>query len=104
MMDTIGCVLNGDTAIFIDGEEKALVLSTKKFPVRAINFPQKEAGLKGPRDSFNENFRINTALLRRRIKDPKMKLKQGFAATGYADDVRFFQDFASRMYFMEEIE
>jgi alpha-galactosidase len=33
-----------------------------------------------------------------------VKLKQGFAATGYAQDVRFFQDFASRMYFMEEIE
>lgn len=78
MMDTIGCVLNGDTAIFIDGEEKALVLSTKKFPVRAINFPQKEAGLKGPRDSFIENFRTNTALLRRRIKDPKMKVKQNY--------------------------
>ncbi len=27
-------------------------------------------------------------------------LKQGFAATGYNEQVRFFQDFASRMYFM----
>lgn len=33
-----------------------------------------------------------------------IKLKQGFGATGYADDIRFFSDFASRMYFMEEIE
>lgn len=33
-----------------------------------------------------------------------VKLKQGFGATGYADDIRFFKDFASRMYFMEEIE
>jgi len=33
-----------------------------------------------------------------------VKLKQGFGATGYADDIRFFQDFYSRMYFMEEIE
>ena len=38
------------------------------------------------------------------LMDGRVKLKQGFAATGYADDVRFFQDFASRMYFMEEIE
>lgn len=78
MMDTIGCVLNGDTAIFVDGEEKALVLSTKKLPTRSIDSPQKEAGLKGPRDSFTENFRTNTALLRRRIKDPKMKEKQDY--------------------------
>lgn len=31
-----------------------------------------------------------------------VKLKQGFGATGYADDIRFFQDFYSRLYFMEE--
>lgn len=78
LMDAIACVLNGDTAIFIDGEDKALVLSTKKLPTRSIDSPQKEAGLKGPRDSFTENFRTNTALLRRRIKDPKMKEKQNY--------------------------
>ena len=33
-----------------------------------------------------------------------IKLKQGFGATGYAEDIRFFQDFASRMYFMEAVE
>ncbi|MBQ9983895.1 MAG: spore germination protein [Lachnospiraceae bacterium] len=78
IMDVLDAVLKGDTAIFVDGAKKAMLLSTKKLPTRAVNFPQKEAGLKGPRDSFLENFRINTALLRRRIKDPKMKLKQGF--------------------------
>ena len=31
-----------------------------------------------------------------------VKLKQAFAATGYSEDVRHFQDFGSRMYFMEE--
>lgn len=78
MMEVIDGVLKGDTGIFVDGVGKAMLLSTKKLPTRAVNFPQKEAGLKGPRDSFLENFRINTALIRRRIKDPKMKLKQGF--------------------------
>ena len=78
IMGVLDAVLKGDTAIFVDGSKKAMVLSTKKLPTRSISFPQKEAGLKGPRDSFNENFRVNTALLRRRIKDPKMKLKQDF--------------------------
>jgi len=78
MMDVLDSVLKGDTAVFVDGIGKAMLLSTKKLPTRAVNFPQKEAGLKGPRDSFLENFRLNTALIRRRIKDPKMKLKQGF--------------------------
>ena len=33
-----------------------------------------------------------------------VKLKQGFGGTGYKDDIRFFSDFASRMYFMEAVE
>ena len=33
-----------------------------------------------------------------------VKLKQGFGATGYAEDIRFTTDFASRMYFMEAID
>jgi alpha-galactosidase len=33
-----------------------------------------------------------------------VKLKQAFAATGYNEQTRFFADFASRLYFMEEAE
>lgn len=32
-----------------------------------------------------------------------VKLKQAFVATGYSDQVRYFPDYASRMYFMEEV-
>ena len=77
MMEAVSAVLKGDTAIFVSGEERAMILSTKRYPTRSVAEPDKEAGLKGPKDSFNENFRTDTALLRRRIKDPKMKLKQG---------------------------
>lgn len=31
-----------------------------------------------------------------------VKLKQAFGGTGYSDEVRYYQDFGSRMYFMEE--
>ena len=32
-----------------------------------------------------------------------VKLAQGFAATGYSEETRYFPDFASRMYFMQQI-
>lgn len=32
-----------------------------------------------------------------------VKLKQSFSATGYSEDVRLYQDFAARLYFMEEV-
>lgn len=44
-----------------------------------------------------EDFTTSGAVLMQGVK-----LKQGFGATGYADDIRFFQDFYSRLYFMEE--
>ena len=38
------------------------------------------------------------------LMNGSVKLKQGFGATGYSEDIRFFKDFASRMYFMEAVE
>ena len=32
-----------------------------------------------------------------------VKVKQAFGATGYSEEVRFFQDFGSRIYFMNEV-
>lgn len=77
MQDAVSAVLKGDTAIFVDHSKECMILSTKKFPTRSVSEPEKEAGIRGPKDSFIENFRTNTALLRRRIKDPKLKLEQG---------------------------
>ena len=74
--EAVDGIVNGDTAVFIDGQDKAIILSTKNYPVRSLGSPEKESGLKGPRDAFNENLRTNTALLRRRIKDTGMKLEQ----------------------------
>ena len=74
--NTITSVLKGDTAIFVDGCKETLIISTKKFPLRSISENDSEAGMRGPKDSFNEGFRFSTALIRRRIKDPKLKVEQ----------------------------
>ncbi|MGN0151671.1 MAG: spore germination protein [Wujia sp.] len=73
----VAAVLKGDTAIFVDGYNEALVLSTKKLPLRGISENDSEAGMRGPKDSFNEGFRQCTALIRRRIRDAKLKCEQG---------------------------
>ena len=73
----VASVLKGDTAMFVDGFDEALVLSTKKLPLRSISENDNEAGMRGPRDSFNEGFRHSTALIRRRIRDAKLKCEQG---------------------------
>lgn len=73
----IASVMKGDTAVFVDGYNEALIISSKKLPLRSISENDSEAGLRGPRDTFNEGFRQSTALIRRRIRDPKLKCEQG---------------------------
>lgn len=74
---TIGSVLKGDTAIFVDGYAKTMIVSSKKLPLRSISENDSEAGMRGPKDSFNEGFRQSTALIRRRVKDAKLRVEQG---------------------------
>lgn len=70
-------VLKGDTAIFLDGCSSVFIVSTKKLPLRGIGDNTKEPAVRGPQDSFNEGLRTSTALLRRRIRDPKLRVEQG---------------------------
>ena len=74
--EAILSILIGDAALFIDGTGKIIIIGAKGWPARSVSEPSTEAVIRGPRDGFVETFRMNTALVRRRIRDPKLKLKQ----------------------------
>ena len=61
-------VLSGNIAFLFDGEQKAIIYDIKKFEKRSVSEPTEEAVIKGAKDSFIEVMRMNTALIRRRIK------------------------------------
>lgn len=94
---TVGSILKGDTAVFVDGFNETLIVSTKKLPLRGISEDESEAGMRGPKDTFNEGFRFSTALIRRRIRDSKLKVEQGSigqrSRTDYA--LMYLDDLAS---------
>ncbi|MCR1935614.1 spore germination protein [Clostridium tepidum] len=71
----INLVLSGDTLLLVDGINKAYVIATRLWPVRGVSEPQSETAIKGSRDGFTETIRFNTALIRRRIKDTRLKIK-----------------------------
>lgn len=62
-------VIEGDTALFIENSETALILTTRKYAERAITEPETESEIRSPRDGFTENIQTNASLIRRRIKD-----------------------------------
>lgn len=76
IQELIQAITAGDTAILIDGYDTGIIVSTKKYPMRSIGEPENEVVVRGPKDGFTEVYRINTVLIRRRIRDPKLKCKQ----------------------------
>ena len=75
MEDMVKAVLSGDSAIFVEGCEKGLVIATRGWPGRGVSEPSTENVVRGPREGFTETIRFNTVLVRRRIRDTKLKFK-----------------------------
>ncbi|MDD4844271.1 MAG: spore germination protein [Anaerotignum sp.] len=80
-------VLLGDTALFMEGNEFALQASTKGFPSRGVSQAQTEVVVLGPKDAFLEVMATNIVLIRRRLRDTKLKLKRKKIGTRSKTDV-----------------
>ena len=71
----IGSILSGDTVLLVDGSKDALVVCLRDWQSRSVEEPQTESVVRGPREGFTETLRFNTAMLRRKIKNPDLKLE-----------------------------
>jgi spore germination protein KA len=67
--------MEGDVLLFVEGSEDIIIINARGWEKRNVAEAQSEAVIRGPREGFTENFRTNTALLRRRIKTPMFKMK-----------------------------
>lgn len=65
-------VMAGDTVVLMDGAAVAIAVETKSPPARSVSDPKTEQVIWGPHDAFNEAWRVNVALVRRRLKDPRV--------------------------------
>jgi spore germination protein KA len=70
----ISAVLTGDTVILLNGSSKIFIGNTKKLQSRAVTEPTTQTVVRGPKDSFTENLRTNTSLIRARIQDSNLRL------------------------------
>ncbi|MBZ6484293.1 spore germination protein [Priestia aryabhattai] len=70
----LSAVLTGDTVILLNGSSKIFICNTKKLQSRAVTEPTSQTVVRGPKDSFTENLRTNTSLIRARIQDSNLRL------------------------------
>lgn len=69
-------VLSGEAGVLVDGADRALVTGTRGWKDRGVESPAGEPVIRGPREGFSETLRTNTALLRRRVKSPHLKMER----------------------------
>ncbi|REJ29331.1 MAG: spore germination protein [Caldibacillus debilis] len=68
-------LLSGETVVLVDGTDQALGAGTRGGKAREVTEPNTEVSIRGPKESFTESIRDNTALIRRRICNPNLWLE-----------------------------
>ena len=68
-------ILSGVTCLFVEGYEARIAIDCRTYPARSVDEPEKDKALRGSRDGFVETIVFNTALIRRRIRDPHLVMK-----------------------------
>ncbi|MBP9989410.1 MAG: spore germination protein, partial [Ruminococcus sp.] len=67
--DIAGVFYSGSVLVIIDGFTKGFLVKARSYPKRAVQEPDNDKVLRGAHDGFVESLLINTALIRRRIRD-----------------------------------
>lgn len=97
-------ILSGIFVLLLDGYTKALMIDARTYPARSVTEPEKDKSLRGSKDGFVETIVFNTALIRRRIRSPKLRMEMYCLGTTSKTDVvlcymeeRVDEDFLKRI-------
>ncbi|MBR6915213.1 MAG: spore germination protein [Clostridia bacterium] len=72
----LSAVLSGVTLVLGSTFGKdAILIDARAYPARPTDEPQSDRVMQGARDGFVETLIFNTALIRRRIRDPDLRVK-----------------------------
>lgn len=68
-------MLSGEAIILLQGSCEAYRADIRQWKGREVTESTNQTSVRGPRESFTETLRINTSLVRRKIKDPRLWLE-----------------------------
>ena len=71
-------MLTGDALFFLDGYNRALKIPDKGYPGRGVYQAESEKVIRGSNEGFSESIKLNTALIRKRLRSPHVKVKETF--------------------------
>ncbi|MGY4112386.1 stage V sporulation protein AF [Aeribacillus sp. SP014] len=71
--EAVDQVLSGLVVFFVEDSDFAFVVDVRNYPGRQPEEPDTEKVIRGARDGFVENIVVNTGLIRRRIRDERLR-------------------------------
>lgn len=70
----ITAMLSGQCLVLVDGADEVYCVETRRYPSRSTAEPSVEKSVRGAHDGFVENIILNVGLIRRRIRDPRLRI------------------------------
>ncbi len=71
----VDSVLSGAAVVLLPHLNQAVCCQAQGYVKRAIDIPQTETVIKGPREGFTEDIKSNLSEIRRRVRSPKLKME-----------------------------
>lgn len=93
VVQAVNAVLSGTPCLIVEGYQEAIAIDIRTYPARSVEEPEKDKVMRGSRDGFVETLVFNTALIRRRIRDPKLTMEyQSVGTVSHTDIVLCYMD------------
>ena len=115
MHQAITAMLAGQCMVLVDDSETYYLVETRHYPSRATAEPSVEKSVRGSHDGFVENIMLNVGLIRRRIRDPHLKIVANKEGSKTRTDIAYLyiehlvdpdilKDFEHRLTTLDETE
>lgn len=76
--EAMDAMLAGNAIFFAQGSTIALKIASKGYPGLGVSKAESEKVLRGSREGFSESVKLNTALIRKRIRSANLKVEEMF--------------------------
>lgn len=98
-------ILAGIPCLILESYSKIISIDARTYPARGVEEPEKDKVMRGSRDGFVETLVFNTALIRRRIRDPRLTMYIMEAGTvSHTDIVLCYMEDRVEKKFLEEVK
>lgn len=74
--EAVDGLLTGEAMLFVDGFDKAIKIPDDGYPAMGITEADSEKVIRGSNEGFSDSVKQNAALIRKRIRSPKVKARQ----------------------------